>query len=408
MPPRYDLSYLNEDFFHAFGIGPVVKIYDEWKKAEKKHKALRARYVHCLALCNDDTTSVSQVEKWIRSQKNPAERVDAQTAEVFRRATEALGDPARVLVKGARVAGYAKKHGPTHVAVFLPLAVASEAYHLEIIRGIVRSADRENVLPSFHELPGDPDPSEARSEYVRQVVTRFAPAGLIFVRITPDRSLISALTIGEHPLPTVLIHADRLKYPAPVIANVVPDHREVGRALTHHLFSRPHIRGRIPQFAMVSMPEEPEGGAFPCIDGNSRSIRNDRMRSIQTSFAGWQLTAITVPDYGFRHALDVLKKHPDTDAYICLSDGLAVGLKHLLVARDPGVNACERIVGFDGSALARNEGVPSFSQHLESVGEKSMARLCQFLAHRLKDTPFTLPPEASRQIMIPVTLEIPG
>ena len=114
---------------------------------------------------------------------------------------------------------------------------------------------------------------------------------------------------------------------------------------------------------------------------------------------------MTVPGYGFSHALKVWEAHPKADAYVCLSDSLAVGLKHLLQARNRRGNACDRVVGFDGSKLAQDEGVASFSQDLDWVGEQSLECLCRFLSRNRSSEVPVWPSDHEKEIVVPVRLK---
>ena len=184
---------------------------------------------------------------------------------------------------------------------------------------------------------------------------------------------------------------------------MTPAH-EFNLGLQGWLWSRPHIRGhKRPKVVLVAMKEEVEHELFPAVPGIPRSIRNHRIAAIERELDGAEVTRFQVEDYGFRHALAVWERHPDADAYVCLSDQIAVGLKHLLLCRGCSEDECrERIVGCDGSALAREAKIASLSQGLEEVGKSALDRLC-ILLDQYEGREFTFPQEAEE---IPVTVRL--
>ena len=77
-----------------------------------------------------------------------------------------------------------------------------------------------------------------------------------------------------------------------------------------------------------------------------------------------------VPDYGFRHSLRIFQKFQNlAHCYICLSDELAVGIKHLaMISKKPDII----VYGFDNSPLSRAENICSFDQTLPEVGRMAV------------------------------------
>jgi len=110
-----------------------------------------------------------------------------------------------------------------------------------------------------------------------------------------------------------------------------------------------------------------------------------------------------VDDYSSRHAFAVWERHPSADAYVCLSDQIAVGIKNLLRCRGHSEEDCrERIVGVDGSPLAREARIASLSQGLEEIGKDALDRLCAFL-DQYEGRKFVFPPQAEE---IPATVRL--
>ena len=65
--------------------------------------------------------------------------------------------------------------------------------------------------------------------------------------------------------------------------------------------------------------------------------------------------------------MKIYKAHPDAMGYICLSDEIAVGLKHLM--EKDGKDYRQRVIGFDDSHLAEVEKIISFNQGLDQIGK---------------------------------------
>jgi DNA-binding LacI/PurR family transcriptional regulator len=69
-----------------------------------------------------------------------------------------------------------------------------------------------------------------------------------------------------------------------------------------------------------------------------------------------------------QNARQVIEDCPDADGYVCLSDEIAISVKHLLWAR--GEKAADRILGFAGSSLAERHKIPSIGQQISETGQK--------------------------------------
>jgi len=101
--------------------------------------------------------------------------------------------------------------------------------------------------------------------------------------------------------------------------------------------------------------------------------------------------------------LAVVTAHPNAVGYVCLSDEIAVGIKHLLQKRSQrGAN--QAVLGFDASPLAHTHGIASINQHLEVIGR----RVCELLNDFFRKNPHR--PSSwpkFREVYVPVTLNLP-
>jgi DNA-binding LacI/PurR family transcriptional regulator len=259
-------------------------------------------------------------------------------------------------------------HHPSHVALVIPPRLVSEAYFLAVSQSLHEAAAKRGLSVSIHHAP-----RRRFGQWMGQLALRFDPDGLVLLRIAPRFDSLQQLTLYRKPI--VLIHADRLSYDPPVLTNIVPDQSRIGPQIFEWLRNTGCRAGDAGAGVVVaSMRREVKPVRSPGIFGTARSIRNERIDSILAAVVEFNPTVVWVDDYGFHQALRVWQANQAATRYICLSDQLAVGLKHILVAA--GNKWQDRIVGFDGSSLALQEGIPSFSQHLPQIGDLAIGSLC--------------------------------
>jgi DNA-binding LacI/PurR family transcriptional regulator len=280
-------------------------------------------------------------------------------------------------------------------------------YHVGVILGITAGAAHRGLATVLHEVS-----DAGLASDLDRAFRHHRPSACVLVRISPGPDAIAVLS--RWSLPTVLVHADRLRYPSPpILANVTPDQGPIEAGLrlwalallSSHRSARDGGTSGPPDIVVVAMPDEKAAGAFPSIDGLEPSIRNERKALIRSALedAGARVLFVEVEDYSFRHALRVLEQHPNAAAYVCLSDEIAVGVKHLLTAK--GIDPSNMVVGFDDSDLARSEGITSFSQHLNELGERASDVLNEWLRAAATGAPRW--PEF-RQISTDVNLVVRG
>jgi hypothetical protein len=376
------------EFFRKYGVSPAETAFREWTAFLQQGRPRSwGKYLKCLAICAN--VRVPSVKAWRSHQLKRFTNVGREHVVVFQVVTLALGlDLPRELRIDRPDYGrldLGARPGPARVSLFVSFSVVSEPYHLALMRTLVRHAAESNVLLSVHDLPWSHPVSEESAQRAGLIVTKYAPDAVILMRLTPSQSFLKEMVFDLKALPVVVIHADRQAYPHPVLANIVPDHRGLADELGEHV--QPVVKarkGKKPSAILIAMPEETEPEEkFSPLAGVPRSIRNDRIAAITAALGGFRVVRTEVPDYSFRHARRILLKHPDADLYLCLSDQLAVSLKHLMLARGVSEEECHRkIVGFDGSPLAAQERIASLSQGLEEIGQRVLARLCQFLPTR--------------------------
>jgi len=213
---------------------------------------------------------------------------------------------------------------------------------------------------------------------IEKILRIYYPDAVVMIRLTPSRDAIGMLK--DYHTPTILVHADICEYHSPpVLANIVPDQESIRRYLTDEecikqLVGSPCWPRR--NVVVVTMRQEKKK------KGTRGTIRNQRISLILEALRPAHPRVVEVDDYGFRHAMPVFEKYPDA-FYVCLSDQIAVGIKHILKAAGEA-DYEQRVLGFDNSALAQQEHVPSFDQGLTEIGSKVSDLLSGFFGQDLQ------------------------
>jgi len=251
-----------------------------------------------------------------------------------------------------------------------PSAIPSLRYHMRVIHGIVHSDSEHLFLTALHEV--------RKSELtiaIEKILRVFSPAAFVLIRLTPSRETIDMLKKEEVPL--LLIHADRRKgnyYSSPpVLINIVPDQGHITRDLKKWIREHHSLEDSTKkEIVVVSMKTE----------GSKGSIRDERIKKILNALKPLprQHKHVCVDGYSFEHAYAAYDKNRDAALFVCLSDQLAVAIKHLLMAS--GKDYEGRVIGFDNSELSKKEQITSFDQGIERVGREISSKLSDFFANK--------------------------
>lgn len=184
----------------------------------------------------------------------------------------------------------------------------------------------------------------------------------------------------------MLIHADVLKYSPPVLANVVPDQSSIPPALARWLANLERVRAcsNPPRVVVVAVgDEELTVHDWEPLDSPTACIRNHRKRLVMDALTRYGARPIMeeVKDYSYRRALAVFQRHPDADGFVCLSDALAVAVQqHFIVAGQPWEG---RVLGFDNTLVAHEEGVSSFEQSRAESARLAIDALRRFFEQQV-------------------------
>lgn len=301
-------------------------------------------------------------KRWYKLSDNTLQALDT--------VAEALGHPIRRDKPKAVALSLARnappKRGARRIALLVNLAqFTSPRFRLDAISSIIREGARHNFSIALHELPlTEPEMSET----VGQIVRNERPNGFVWFQLTPSEQALAQ----SAAIPSVVVHGVRRDdYPTPVIGHVFPLQNSIKQLVSmwaRELLQHRSVRGvkgkkATRKVALVHMPEEE-------VIGGGKSLRNERIRLITEGLkdAGFEPKKIKVEDYSASNAWQVIKECPDADGYVCLSDEIAISVKHLLWAR--GEKAAYRILGFDDSSLAERHKVSSIGQHIHDIGSK--------------------------------------
>ena len=243
------------------------------------------------------------------------------------------------------------------IALLTDLDVLSMRFHFELMRSLVYEATTQALELAVHACPrGD------IAEVIERLQVRHVPDAYILVRLTPTKAALEVLR--QTSTPVVLIHADVLKYGPPVLAHVVPDQTDVPAGIEKWLEALKKARKvASPEVILIGVPdEEPVRHDWLPLEAGMHSIRNQRKKLILAALTkyGARPTLVEVKDYSARRALAPFLDHRLADGFVCLSDSLAVAMKHhFIIAGQPWER---RILGFDNTTLAQDEGISSFDQ----------------------------------------------
>lgn len=306
-----------------------------------------------------------------------------------------------------------RRRGPVRVALLTEVErLPNVRFHFDVWRGLVRAARAHRTDLATHEIL-----DERKVEDTARVLRIYDPDAVIYLRLTPSAECLTQLHAAG--VAAVLIHADEHrgeKAPYPILANIVPDQSRIGRALQGLVLSyldeldsrsagirkratksggRPSPGRRAPRGRRPGSAEPT--AVIAAMDADPGSIRHERVQRLEEgllSVKRLHVERVRVPEYGFRHARFVLERWPDALVYCCLSDELAVGVRHLLRARraagETGEDRADPpqeplIVGFDDSQVARDEGITSFGQNLDDIGRSALDAISSWVSDERGD-----------------------
>jgi DNA-binding LacI/PurR family transcriptional regulator len=406
--PALTLDWFQRNSSSRIEPGRAFEQWNRWLTTSERPRSDEEKFKMALRLAGG--VSAAAVSNYLGQERNPSKNLADKLAIKTRRDLDAicvaLGRPPRYPTV-ARV--IADVRAERHLILLARLnGVPSPRYHLAVIESIVEAGARHGFSVAIHQFP---EARTDRDERLMRVLRSAVSHGLIWFRLTPDSTCLT-LARQYSNSPSVVVHGDRLSYPPPVIAHILPAHEEVPgivemwcRGLPRASFRGGSLKRRSQTVLIAAMrPERYEGDLSPSNKAIPVSIREDRIRSIEQGIrsAGLRPAMQYIPDYSASNALAVWEDHGPFRGWVALSDELGVALKQLLVATgiDPS-EAARRVLGFDGSDLARRHGVASLDQHLREIGDRTVEEFSRFHRHAFNaDEPFP----TCKELVVRVTL----
>ncbi len=360
MASKLTIPDMSEDWFRRYGLTDPVQAKIEWD-AWNAHKGRDED--GCLRCALRLASGLS--EKAVRAFHNGEYgHLGADKRELLYAAARSFG---------ANIAAPPDRSLPNtcrRVVLLTALAeVPSLSYHVTVLRGIAQAATQRGITVSVHDI----SMGSALSACCEEALHHSHADAAIMLRVTPDKETLAVFERLRVPL--ILVHADKLNYEKPVLANIVPDQRflqEEIRAWADHVWAT----------APPLLRAAPIVISLAC-EGTPGSIRDERIRMVKDGLKKYNPQCIEVKDYSFLHASKIYHDHPNALGFICLSDDLAVGMAHLIQAARKRPHL-ERVLGFDNSPLARNAGIASFDQHVDELGGKAISTLVDWFREQAK------------------------
>lgn len=399
MPDSYwtrdDFPELTQDWFRQIGVRDPDSAFEKWQRWRGERKRGNEQLFR-KALSLGAGVGKAAVGFWLTKERNPDENLSdhlsGRTLIQLDQVSTALGRPPWNPI---RVALAPDSEG--RIVLLAELSnVPSPRYHLSVIASIVRACEHKNFSVALHAV-SQADPN--LPGVILRILRNSRAQGMVWFRLTPDPACLRAVSEYSPAFPCVLVHASRLRYPPPVIAHIVPGQAGVAADVERWARGLTPAAGRCSVVVAAMEPEElrPE---FDPIDATvPASIRAERIALAIEGIRACRLEPVRkrVNDYSAANAYDLID--PGAAGYLCFSDEIAVALKQLLLARGEDPNG--RILGFDGTDLARKFHIPSFDQKLDEIGD---AVVEQFLlcAHQTGGASSGLP--AFRELETPLRL----
>jgi DNA-binding LacI/PurR family transcriptional regulator len=306
--------------------------------------------------------------------------------------------------RGGYSTGGSAKRSHKHIAIITDLDhPPSPRYHVEILFRVIKAVEQANYVTSiFHASTSDPS-----MQTVTERLLRIAkPDAIVWFRITPDGASLYAIRTYSTELPCLVIAGARLLYPPPVIGHIFPDQASLETSVDGWARRlRDLSSGQFSEVVLVSLAREELSYNFPQ-ESAEPSIRNERIDLVMKALTGVGLSATNepVPDYSGSGAFPVFRKHPNALGFVCLSDELAVAMKHLWMAAGRTGDPSDRIIGFDNSSLAEEYAITSIGQSIDKIGDLLVRRLGEFFNARKSDAPETWP--SCKNLMTELSLTV--
>jgi len=230
-------------------------------------------------------------------------------------------------------------------------------FYTEILKGVKREAQKYNFYVDIYDVAEN----EEEDFFVNMPFLGMVDAIIV---VSSRLSAKSYSPLIKRNIPVVLVHPRRKVEDAPVTNSIVPD-TEVFSQLLDHLFEEKQLKNPV----LVSLHPE------------DHDIRKRKIQLFKAGLAKWNLPfdvdkhLFFIEQHTFSEGKKAFKElssiNPDIDAFVCLSDVVAVSICMEIVKNDRKA----AVTGYDHSDMARLFDLTTIDQKMEETGRIAFEKL---------------------------------
>lgn len=291
----------------------------------------------------------------------PGTRLSQDAHDRVFAAAQALGYRPNVAARGLRT-------DKTLTTAFISDVVATTRFASGLIRGALAAAEQANHVMLVLETGGDPG---RESEAVEAVLDRQVD-GIIFASMRAREFFVPDLPPSTG---VVMLNATNAKHPAAVL----PDEHGGGRRAVDLLADRGHR-----SIALLGQNDDVERDLFRSATVARRvaGIR-EGMAARGLSFVDEVSIWLWEPDEGYHATVELLARHPDIGAILCMNDRLAFGAYQAILESGRSIPDDISLVSFDNDELAAylRPGLTTVALPHEAMGRRAVEILLSSEPH---------------------------
>jgi len=286
----------------------------------------------------------------------PDTRLSKDAYDRVNAAVEVLGYRPNVAARGLRT-------DKTLTIGFISDVVATTRFASGLIKGALEAAEAAGHVALVLETGGDP---AREAEAISAVLDRQVDG--IIVATMRARELF----VPDVPASTavVMLNATNARHPA----SVLPDEFAGGRQAIQLLVEAGHREG----IALLGQNDEVERDLFRSAAISRRvSGIHSAMHDADLSFIAEESIWMWEPDEGYTATADLLRRHPEVTALVCMNDRLAFGAYQALTDAGLTVPIDVSVVSFDDDELAAylRPGLTTIALPHEAMGRRAVELL---------------------------------
>ena len=286
----------------------------------------------------------------------PDTRLSQAAHDRVNAAAQALGYRPNVAARGLRTA-------KTLTIGFISDLVATTRFASGLIKGALEAAESAGHVVLVLETGGDP---EREAEAIAAVLDRQVD-GIIFATMRARELFVPTIPSATS---VVMLNATNARFPR----SVLPDEESGGRTAVDLLVAAGHHGG----IALIGQNDDVERDLFRSATVARRvaGIRG-AMAHHGLEFLAEESIWLWEPDEGYTATADLLRRHPDVTALLCMNDRLAFGAYQALSDAGLSVPDDVSVVSFDNDELAAylRPGLTTIALPHEAMGRRAVELL---------------------------------